>query len=270
MEHFEGHGDHFNALGFEDDEILENIPKFFENGILAKNYIYEISVENSRILPYMYPEINDVQICSLIESKNNKNIIESFYPVLEGIKNSIVIGNKYTWENNLEGEIEIIREDNFNLSFFAPFYLNNFSDKKNGSDVEAYLSGLAFFVEEAMMNFEVDKGDMYEIALRNFLNDNPGKTKGDFPSVTLHMDGAIMLFPTHSYSVYEYRGKILDLGYVTFLNKKLAKLKVCIEKTDEKYNLFINLYVELNNVRNCELKIGKEIQCTFWLMGYTK
>jgi hypothetical protein len=270
MEHFEGHGDHWNAIGFEDDEILKIIQESVEKGILAKNYIFESPKDNSKILPILYPESTTVQICSLILSKDNKNTIESFYPVLEGIKNQIIINTKFTWENNLEGEVEIFRDDNINLSFFAPFYQNNFANLTNGSKMEVYLSGLALFVEKAVMEYNIDKGGIYEIALRDFLKDNPQKTKKDFPYVTLHMDGAIILLPTDEYSVYEYRGRIFDLEYVAFLGHKLAKAKVSLEKRDDEYNIFINLYIAEKNIKDCELKIGNDIQGKIWLMGYTK
>jgi len=39
MKHFEGHEDHWNALGFEDDEILEIIPESIEKGTLVRKYI---------------------------------------------------------------------------------------------------------------------------------------------------------------------------------------------------------------------------------------
>ena len=120
------------------------------------------------------------------------------------------------------------------------------------------------------MQYEIEKGDMYEVALARFLRDNPQKTKKDFPAVTIHMDGAIILFPTNEYSVYEYRGKILDLEYVTFFGKKLAKTKVCLEKDDDEETMFINLYIAENNIRDCELKIGNDIQGVIWLTGYTK
>ena len=268
MEHSEVHGDHFNAIGFEDNELLENIPKFFENGILSKNNNYENIIEKYKISYYLYPEINDVQICSLVLSKNENNTLESFYPVLKGIKNSIIIEKKYTWENDFEGEIELLRSNSFNLSFFAPFYKNNFSNLSEGANIDVYLAGLAFFVEDAIMSYNVDKGDIYEMALNDFLKDNPKKTKKDFPFVELHMDDAIILFPTNSYSVYEYRGKILDLDYFTFLDKKIAKMKICLEKKEDEYKMFINLYVSIKNLRNCELKVGKDIQCLFWLTGY--
>jgi hypothetical protein len=270
MEHSEVHGDHWNALGFEDNEALEIIQESIEKGVLAQNYIFDFPDNKSKILPMLYPESNAVQICSLIVSKNSKNTAESFYPVLQGIKNKVIIDDKFTWKNKLEGEVEISRINQFNLSFFAPFYHQNFSNLKKGTKAEVYLSGLAFFAEKAVMQYEIEKGDMYEMALANFLRDNPQKTKRDFPFVTVRMDGATILFPTNQYSVYEYRGRIFDLEYVTFFGKKLAKTKVCLEKNDGENTLYINLYIAENNIRDCELKIGNDIQGVIWLMGYIK
>lgn len=266
MEHFEGHGDHWNALGFEDHEIVEKIEESVKKGVLLKNKTFENF--DIKIIPIVYPVENPVQFCSLVVSKNNKNTADAFFPILEGIKNTVVFDNKFTWENNLEGEVEFFRENRYNLSFYAPYFQYNFSKMKKGEKFDVYLSGLAFFVEKAEMEHRIDKGDMYKIALKDFLKNNPQKNQRDFPFVTLDMNGATILFPTDEYSVFEYRGKILDLNYEKIFDKRIIKAKVSLEKNDDEYNLFINLYFSEKNVRNCEIKIGNDIQCRLWLMGY--
>jgi hypothetical protein len=268
MEHFEGHGDHWNALGFSDEEALKIIPESIKEGVLAENNIYEFPETNDKILPIIYPKLNPVQICSLIVSSNGKNTAESFYPLVEGIKNDIVFYEKFTWENNLEGEVEINRDDRMNISFFAPFYKHDFSNTKKGMKEIVYLSALALSVEKPMMEFEVKEGQFYEMQLNEFLKNNPNKTKHDFPPLIMHMDGSIILFPTNDYSVYEYRGKILDLNYIDFFGKKIAKTKVCIEKTDSAETMYVNLYISENNIKNYELKVGNDLQAIIWLMGY--
>jgi len=267
MEHFESHGDHWNALGFEDQEIMEKIQESIQKGILENKYVYEYG-NTTKILPFLYPESNPIQFCSLVVSENNKNTAESFFPILEGIKNSITIESKYIWKNDLVGEIEIFRDSKFNLSFFAPFYHQNFSTFSEGSKAEIYLSGLAYFIEKAVMEYEIDKGDMYELALGNFLKDNPKKSKKDFPFVILDMSGSIIVFPTNICSEFEYRGPILEIEDVTFFGKTVKKAKISLEKNDPENSLFINLYFSEKNVRDCEVKIGTEIMCRLWLMGY--
>jgi len=267
MEHYENHGDHWNGIGFEDDTAVYIIEESVKNGILTDNYVYESIQENLKILPLLYPENNSVQICSLVLSKEGKNTVESFYPVLEGIKNKITMGEKFIWENGLEGEVEICRKESMNLSFFAPFFKNNFSKIEKNSKIEVYLSGLAFFVEKAVMKYDIDKGEIYNHALHDFLKNNPKKTKKDFPFVTIHMDGTLMLFPTNTYSTYEYRGRILDLENVEFLGKKLAKTKVCLDKNNN-FEMYINLYIAEQNIRDFKLEIGQDIQCVMWLTGY--
>jgi len=267
MKHFEGHGDHWNALGFEDDEILGIIPESIEKGTLLRKYISELS-DNSKISPILYPESNAVRICSLIVSRNNQNTAEAFYPVLEGVKNEIIIDEKFTWGNNLEGEIEASCRDKINLSFFAPFYKHNFSNMEKGEKVDIYLSGLAFSVEKAIMELEIEEGPLYEMALRDFIKDNPQKTKNDFPFVPVRMDGAVILFPTDTCALYEYRGIIHDLEHVTFLGKNIIKAKAPLVKDDDGYDVFANLYFFEGNAKDCDFKIGDEIQCVIWLTGY--
>ena len=267
MEHFEGHGDQWNALGFEDGEILEIIPESIKKGTLAQEYVSELS-DNSEINYILYPESNAVQICSLILSENNKNTAEAFYPVLEGLKNQIIIEELFTWENNLEGEVEASCCDKINLSFFAPFYKHNFSNMEKDAKVDVYLSGLAFSVEKAVMELEIEEGPLYEMALSNYLKDNPQKTKNDFPFVTVSMAGSVIFLPTDTCAVYEYRGIIHDLEHVTFLGKNIIKAKVPLIKNDDGYDVFINLYFFEGNVKDFDCKIGDDIQCVIWLTGY--
>jgi hypothetical protein len=272
MEHFEGHGDHLCALGFKDAmEVMKDTPKRIHNGIPAKEYMYDLPNNKGKLVPILYPNGNPVQICYMLLATDQSNTVESFFPVLEGIKNRGVVTNKFCWTNDIEGEIEIDLGDKgmMDYTFFAPFFRNNFDTIVPGTEVDVYLAGIAYFVEKAPMEYKIDRGGVYEQALKSFLEDNPQKTITDFPFVTIHMDDAVMLFPTNIYSEYEYRGKILDLEYVDFCGKKIAKTKVCIQKDDDcQYKTFINLYIAKNCVRDVELAVGTDIVGKVWMTGY--
>ena len=271
MEHFEGHGDHWCAVGFKDARVvIENAPKAIKEGIAARGYIYDFPENKGQLVPIMYPPKGAVQTCYMLLATDTSNTIESFFPVLEGIKNRVVIGQKYPWEDGIEGEIEVDWTNLPSLSFFAPYFRHNFDKIEPGAEVDVYLAGAAYVVEKAPMEYQIESGGMYEVALQDFLRDNPQKTKDDFPYMTIYMDDAVMLFPTGVYSDYEYRGKILELEYIKFLGEKIAKTKVCIEKDNHGYKTLINLYIPENSVRGVKLEIGTDIMARIWLTGYTK
>jgi len=252
-------------------EFMKDTPKRIHDAISSKEYIYDLAGNKGKLVPLLYPHGNPVQVCYMLLATNRSNTVESFFPVLEGIKNRCVITNKFCWANDIEGEIEIDLGDKgvADFCFFAPFFRNNFGATLPRTEVDVYLAGLAYFVEKAPMEYEINRGGVYEHALKGFLEDNPQKTKTDFPFVTIHMDDAVMLFPTNIYSEYEYRGKILSLEYVDFCGKKIAKTKVCIQKDDDcEYKTFINLYIAESCVRDVELAVGIDIVGRVWMTGY--
>jgi hypothetical protein len=164
----ETHGDKFEAIGLENK--MEIIKESLENSIVAEKYIYEIPVKNEKIIPLLYPKQNFVQICSLILSNNSgEQSAESFFPILEGIENEFIIEDKITWNNEIEGEIEVTSEDGNIYSFFAPYYLHDFSKFNKGDKITVSLSGLAFFIEDTEIKYEIDKGSLYEMELKTFL-----------------------------------------------------------------------------------------------------
>ena len=274
MERNELHGEKFEAIGIKYENRMEIIKEALENGFVAEEYIYNFPDKNCKLIPLMYPKSNAVQICSLlINNIDNKdeNSVESFFPFLEGIENKMIIQDKITWSNNIEGEIEVESEDGNCYSFFAPFYKYNFSNCKIGDYIDVYLSGLAYYIENAKDKYKISKGPYYEMELKKYLNDNPKKTKKDFPYATIYAEGSVAVIPTAENSLFEYRGKVLDLEYVKFLNKKLAKIKVGLERLNDKdYDKLINVYILENKIKKCNLEIGNDIRCLIWLTGYSK
>ena len=272
MKRNENHGEKFNAIGLEYENKMKIIKESLENSVLAKEYIYKNPRKKTKIMPLLYPKNSSIQICSLVLDDDKGNgTVETFFPVLEGIENTFIIENKTTWKNNIEGEIEVISEDGNIFQFFAPFYKHNFSKIKKGEKINIYMAGLAYFIENAVMKYEIDKGPFYEFELENFLEKNPQKTKIDFPFVTINLKNSIAVIPSGESSLYEYRGKIIELEHINFLNKNIARIKVGLEKDkNNDYCMFIYVYIAETNAKNCKLVVGKEIQCLMWLTGYIK
>ncbi|GHT50031.1 hypothetical protein FACS1894102_5270 [Spirochaetia bacterium] len=269
MEHNEAHGDKWDALGFSDEEALDLIQESVQRGTTRKDMQSKLNQSGYELVPIVYPEQRPVKICSLITMKPDGNTADAFYPIFEGHKNTIKIINKYTWENGLEGEVEFFRDKQFDLSFYAPFYNKDFSNIEMNLEQEVYLAGLAFIVECVNeQKYEISKGDVYKMALQDFLKDNPGKTAIDFPSVTIHMAGAIILFPTSYSSEYEFRSRILSCEKFDVFNKTIYKVGIYLSKEDDVGKYKINLYASEKTLKGYLPKIGDEIQGALILSGY--
>jgi len=152
MEHFEGHGDHLCALGFEDTrELIIGVSERINSGFPVKKYMFDLPENKGELLPILYPPENPVQICDMhLISEQSKTIsLVSMFPMLEGIKNRGTITNKFYWSNDIEGEIEIDLGDKgvTDFTFFAPFFRNNFDKVAIGTEVYVYLAGIAYFKE---------------------------------------------------------------------------------------------------------------------------
>jgi len=269
VEHFEGHGDKWNALGVEDEVFSNVIMETVQHGALLEQFSKGTphKIKSADFFAVAYPEEGPVRSCALLTSKKNKLTLATMFPLLEGIENTVTVRSKYPWENKLEGEVEI-DINSFESFVFATFYKKEFESVADGSKVKMSLAGLAYAIQDAEMSFEIDKGPFYEQQLSEFLQKNPGKTRKDFPNLEIHMDGLVTTFPTETYSEYQYRGTILTLEYTEFFGRKIAKTKVCIKRNKDGEQLHIYLYIPLDRCNNCELAVGKDIQGIIWLQGY--
>ncbi|MDR3243475.1 MAG: hypothetical protein LBT79_01870 [Elusimicrobiota bacterium] len=267
-EHFEAHGNRWEAFNYFGGD--ENFTEVISNGIQKGVIDNKGTLEDKSIVTICHPPNNDISLCSLIEKTNKGNVFASMYPLMEGIPYKLLITAKYTWKNGIEGEIECKYPGTFNLSFFAPYYVKQFKNIELCKRYKIFLAGLAYMVEnDTRTEFKIDKGDFYKIALKTFLEDNPNKTKKDFPYATVGMRNVSILLPTKYVSELEYRGPILDIEYTELLGVKIVKTKIRIVRTEEDENgLIINLYIPEPILNGYTPKIDDCIKGVMWLTGY--
>ena len=267
QEHEESHADMWYALGFSDEEaIMSLIETCVQEGSIPEGEVFEETKEY--LAPIICPVGSPAKTCVLLVKRGENYEVESAYPLLEGFKNEVIIGEKYTWENKLEGDIQITNINGFENYISTTFFIQDFGNCEKDTKLEIYISGIAYSVEDAIMEFEVDKGPLYENSLKDFLKENPEKRKEDFQNPIVRMDGLVTLFPTETHTLYQYRGTILAIETVDFFGKKVYKAKICIKKTEEGEKMFIYLYISPNNCENCIIEIGKDIMGILKLQGY--
>jgi hypothetical protein len=270
--HFEGHGNHWDAV--EDfggsAGLMPVIQKTATEGTLSKDTVLK------PVIPIVYPANNPIQSCVLEYIDETKNVLEvmSFYPFMEGISTKLILTDKYTWENEIEGEVSGTFCDRIEIPFFAPFYYCQFLNLELGKEYTVFLAGLAYSVEnDTGRTFEIKQGPLYEMQLKEFLKENPSKTENDYPATIVSMDGCATFIQQKYFAEIEYRGPILELTETNMFDIKIFKAKICVARVSEYGecgDLIINLYMSEKVLNGYNPKVGDDIMGVMWLTGYLK
>jgi hypothetical protein len=270
--HFEGHGNQWDAVGEFNGSVglVPIIQKTATSGTLSKDTVLK------PVIPVVYPANNSVQSCVLEYVNETKNVLEviSFYPFMEGIPAKLVLTDKYTWENGMEGDVSGTFCDSIEVPFFAPFYYSQFLNLEVGKEAAVFLAGLAYSVEnDTGRTFEIKQGPLYEMQLKEFLKENPSKNANDYPATIVGMDGCATFLPQKYFAEIEYRGPILELSKTEMFDIMIFKAKICVARVSEygEYgDLIINLYMSEKVLNGYNPKVGDDIMGVMWLTGYLK
>lgn len=269
MKHDESHGWAWDAIGLGDQNVLLNcIRETAQNGTLVEEKFIKDDERDIKAYYMKSPQNCSVQMCTLHKIKAEEKVvsIESFYPLLEGIENEITVTDTHVWENGLEGEVIGEFNEMPEVSFFAPFFYKDFADKKSGN-VRVSLAGIANSIsipnDEEM---KITKGPLYDMQLKEFLSENPDKTKDDFKHINVSMKGASMFFPTEYTSYFQFRSTVQSIETITALNVDVVKMKVCLVICEGK-NLDAFIYTSKYNAAQIDLKVGDDIQGVVMLSG---
>lgn len=269
----------FEALGNVNDAIYapgaaslaDRLPEFIEKGRIIK----ERTLREGDLLTmlFLYPGEGPVNMGLLVSNAGpeNKMTVMSLYPVLRGRENRLKVENFKSWENGYEGMVSGDTGIIGLIAFFDPFFYYEHWNLKVGSKFDFELSALAFTLEIARNDeFEVTEGPLYEMALKEFLRDNPEKAKGDFPTPKVIMGSAQMLWPTNYTGEYHYRALVLDRQEVGFLQDRLWRFHLSLLIDEEAPSPEIWLYASPHIIKGATPKIGDYIEGFCWMEGFLR
>ena len=105
---------------------------------------------------------------------------------------------------------------------------------------------------------KVDEGEMYEQALTEFLQNNPGKTKADFPGLFVSTEGAVGLFPHmgDSTSEFEIMSSVVSIEKTKINGVDICKVQAFLYRFDND-EYMINLYGTEDQLEGIE--VGQEV-----------
>lgn len=107
---------------------------------------------------------------------------------------------------------------------------------------------------------------MYEMALKDFLEAHPDKTKADFPYVLLSLERFHALLPGSCLDTAEYQGDIIEMKELQFMDYPVYHLKVMVWED----NFCLDIYAPKHSFEDEKYipKVGDNIRGVMWLTGY--
>lgn len=267
-EHFEGHGDKWNAIfGISEKFFALHLRKCIQDGAVI------FSPENigQNYFGISYPEEEDAKVLSIIEAKESGNEFVSSVPFLAGAENEVILKEAYTWSEVLaEGEFAVETKEEKIISFFDPLYAVDREKFVKDKTQVISLSGLAYTLEKMQeQEFVLDHGNGYEYFKDEFLRDNPDKSEADFepPVIKLDAERFRMMIPKTYTSEYEIVAQIEEIKHIDFLDEKLTVMKVNLEHAQEEEYLYCNIYASESVLGEYEPQVGDGIAAVVCLSG---
>ena len=190
---------------------------------------------------------------------------------MRGYPNILQIDEVSPWKSGVEGYVSASLEDGPSVDFLAPLFYREANNYHINIWVTVYLSALALEIQpakEEVLTFS--EGELYEMELKNFLQTNPGKTKKDFPHITVSTKNMTAFLPTGVASIYKYRTEILKaLPMDPFEDIEMFNLLVLLTGKSPKDSLTVHLYVKKRDLQSYTPKEGDFIEGILWMFGTT-
>lgn len=269
-EHDESLGNAWEVLELKDNKELEDM---FNKALSKKEFKMLRKDLNEYIQVLVCPNFeNPFKLISLIKTNLNNQEQETFAMslLMEGYPNKLTIKGTYTWQNKLEGEVCGYLNNITTVDFYSPLFYKEYEQYILGQQKIFYLSALAYKIEKTKKEkLIVNKGALYELKLKEFLEKNPNKTAKDMPPVILNMGEASVLLNRGYVAEYEYQAPVLDVEYTHFGTQKITILLISVLRyVESDDSLKIKLYITDSMLKDYNPKVGDNIQGILWMNGY--
>lgn len=265
-EHFEGFGNQWSALFEKSEDFMDRLSESAQNA----SVLFTQEINNNKYAGLVYPDNSLIQIMLIVKITEKSNVIESFYPLMEGSNNKFMATGAYAWKLLAEGEMAAETEDEKLINFFNPHFAKDIETFSANEYKTISFAGLAYCIDKVEEEVHtINKGGFYEAELKTFLQENPDKTEVNFeaPKITLGKD-LRMLIPRDTTSEFEAVGQIEGISYVDFLGTKVTVLKVNFEHGSNDEFLYCNVYASEKALGYYKPQIGDTINTVLWFTGY--
>jgi len=269
-EHFEGLGNVWSAALGEAADITGHLRTVIQDGVLKDNAVVKHTGIGRVALLHEYPESGPIRAGALSVVMEEEKFVSlwSAYPILEGASNSIVIDDRHTWGNGLEGTVAGHIASGPSVAFFDPYYFRESGQFVKGAAVQIDLAGLAFSLAKAdAKDIEITEGQFYTMELHRFLTENPEKKESNFSPPVVTMRGARLLFSGTYVPEYTFQCPVLDIDQCSLLGMRFFRIQTVFAGRDES-ELCGFIYASEAILNGYEPKRGDDVSGMLWMSGH--
>lgn len=221
---------------------------------------------------YKCEELSAFEITKYDPVKKEEAEVVAIYPWLKANALDAVLRSFYPWSFALpfEGEITFNQPGwKYPLSALDVSYAVDVSQCTIGTTqkIEVFAIGININkIEQEPLH--VSEGPLYDIALQDFLKENPGKTQLDFPHVTISMNEMHFLDSTEAASFYDFVSPVKSSEKLSFFGEEIIKLGIEISIFEEGEAIPIFLYFKPSHFGNIgSVEKGDLIEGKFLLVS---
>lgn len=268
----EGLGELWDWLNISEDQLPALIEQIARRGWLLAGKKAELAASDKIFQVYpRWPVDMRFLLSTKLSPAQDTRSVSSFCLFMLGYPNIVTIQETYAWKDGVEGYVNADIEDGPSIDFLAPLFDREKDAYTPRIATTVYLSALAFDLQPAKeYSYKISEGPTYELALTQFLQENPNATKKDFPYVEMSTRRLTSLLPTENTSFYYYRGKILHVFPMEpFAQTDIVKLNVLVIDLVSDNSLKVNLYAKKSHLNGYKPKEGDFIEGILWLFGTT-
>ncbi len=226
---------------------------------------------------------------AVIGQTDGQNSLYSIFPVLPGYPNRLIFNDVQAMdEDNAEGHILLSKGNAAPMWMFNPLFGQQYEKLRQNVGADKgkqrfMLAGLGWNIEkmsETIIKFE--DGAYYEDLLQEFLRENPGKSKDDFPYAELDISRGSVLLSQKYVDMYEFASDIYGIEEFKYAGETFYRLVIRVlqgsedeeerdEDDEEEENcLSVYLYVNKKELGKYVPKIGDHISGFMQLNAYIR
>jgi hypothetical protein len=271
MEHFEGHGNRWQALGGE-AAISKAIPLATSGGaLLWKRHMMSHTLgKHADVLALVSAELSEgreaaFQAILVGDEAEAKFELWSVFPRLAGRVAKFEILQAVDWSNEIEGNLALSTPSGTAIGLYDADFAVNRRSYPRGAVRSFAVAGLAMSLRPPDTDeLELSEGPFYERVLEGMARDNPNLDRSSIASIIVPLAGKTLLAPTQVLDEFALRFPAPAPRQADLHGESLLVLDVEIEPG----GLTIPVYAPPAACQGFVPEPGQDVEALVWLIGW--
>jgi len=256
--HFEAHGDRWASLADNKTNAMAEVISTINNK--KDQLVFSTPIEH-------YSMMFSDDACgpaSILAPENGSIMLKSFFPLMDGLPNSLTLRYIHKWEEvaELEGDIFAWHEgQEFGLSFFDPFFSFDVPRLEENQEYTFYLAAWAYSAHKSDIKDRPLKDDSGYLDTLRKMNATISEANNSWS-----LRGARAVMPMEYAAEYAYNVPVEEVKEVSFCGFPMLRITTTFYGVEDPIRGY--LFIPKHSLGDYEPQIGDDIGGTMWLTGY--